>query len=59
MLKILKEAAELAPVPFLKGAIGTTLALLETARVGFLSPFWRTVGQIVNQATFLDNSVKP
>jgi len=33
LFKILKEAAEIAPVPFLKGAIGTTLVLLQTARV--------------------------
>jgi hypothetical protein len=33
MFMILKEAAEIAPVPFLKGAISTTLVLLQTARV--------------------------
>jgi hypothetical protein len=34
-LKILKEAAEIAPVPFLKGTIGTALALLEMSQVSF------------------------
>jgi hypothetical protein len=34
-LKILKEAAGIAPVPFLKGAIGTALVLLEMSQVNF------------------------
>lgn len=33
VLNILKEAAGIAPVPFLKGAISTVLILLETVRV--------------------------
>jgi hypothetical protein len=54
MFKILKEAAELTPVPFLKGAIGTALILLQTARVSLQS---RCLG---NMGTTLlsDNSVK-
>jgi hypothetical protein len=35
VMKICKEAAQIAPVPFLKGAVGTTLVLLETTRVRF------------------------
>ena len=33
ILRILKEAADIAPVPFLKGTIGTVLILLESAKV--------------------------
>jgi hypothetical protein len=33
--KILKEAAEIALIPFLKGAISAALVLLQTAHVGF------------------------
>jgi len=33
ILKVLKEASGMAPVPFLKGALGTALVLFETAQV--------------------------
>ena len=34
-LKILNEAAGIAPVPFLKGVIGTALVLLQMSQVSF------------------------
>jgi hypothetical protein len=40
MLSILNEAAEIAPVPFLKGTIGAALFLLQSARVSSLSPLF-------------------
>ena len=36
ILGVLKEAAEFAPVPFLKQAAGTTLKIVSTVQVGFL-----------------------
>jgi hypothetical protein len=38
ILRVLKEAAGIAPVPFLKGAISTALTLAEAAHVRFAVP---------------------
>jgi hypothetical protein len=58
MFKILKEAAEIAPVPFLKGAIGTALVLLQTARVSSTGISRGPYTLIVINLTS-DDSIKP